>query len=421
MRYRFLVAAGILLILGTASLWWGMQHKPRAVLAFNAQGSAESDALRARLGSSPPSGGGTIDLATFYTDSGPVSLGVIFGQFSDKGIAPETAWQGLKKYRTAIVNSVDDREDTTDAMDLSITRKIIVGCHLTLRNFLVVGRVEDPQECVGVYKDYGIRDVFDVAIITAGDRKKAPWALLPGQRADENAPDRFQEPCVSAFKDMRSRGYQDCVQSNVKAALHSYFSRVENTAADRRPQVLILPALGTGIGELPKDMFYRSAFDEFVDALKTPEVVPRVLYFQVWPGDKVPYSVVADNIRDHLLEAMSAWRTQHPDSAAADQWLSASGVAFALASILILASKYPQRVSSLAGDPAHQTAILLGWAAAALGIATSARWLTGGNVVLTVLVGIAATWGARYLLVSRWQYEEAMKSAHGVMVPVVEQ
>jgi hypothetical protein len=289
-------------------------------------------------------------VAWFKTDKGRIiNIWVAEADFSAEEIGN---WKRVDAKSLLLVNSVDEMQ----SIDGGISRPIGLGCNLEAHEgvALSVGDVT-RHACNGRYKaNSGVTDVANVAIIT-GDA------------------DRLQHPaCFKKYDYTLSDSYRDCVTKEVTLAMPRI---IELKDDGKKPyDNMIVPALGTGTGQIEKAEFYRIFFRSIISNLQGPSRgadLPSNIYLQVWSRED-SFPRVIDGVRDGVEASVSAWRSaSHEQRSKA--WLRLAGAAGGLALLMVFTrvssafANWAPEVGRLASNPAPIR--LLAWLVISYGLA----------------------------------------------------
>ncbi len=214
--------------------------------------------------------GAETEIATLRKNDGStVSLIVAEGWFKDTTIEPKATWSKILGGPSAIVSSADELLRN----DGGISESIAAGCSIkSVPSPLPTGQVT-LQRCTGNYKEvFPNLEYVASAIVVA-------W-----EGVDETRNCKFDAGAVISQKQSE---YKECLRSAIITALGRLFYLPELAELD----VLVMPALGTGTGQLPKGEFYNAASQAILSCLQTKgcaKNLPRSIVLAVWSGESNP-------------------------------------------------------------------------------------------------------------------------------------
>jgi hypothetical protein len=278
-------------------------------------------------------------------------LDLVEGTFRKDKIEPGKTWRGLGRH-LLLINSVDQDQTLSQGVSVGIG----AGCGLQQHGLgkLNLGDVMLHQ-CKGAYHTkYHVDWVANLAIIIS------------------NNADSEKRPCFNSSAPDQDEKYQACVEDAVGQALNHFFEELHRQGIE--PDGLVIPALGTGLGHLPKERFYRTLFGQILTQLNSSSFsLPRVVYLQVWAGDKTPWPTTKNALASQLAEAIGNWDAADRKNDYAD-WPEVLGVTVGLAVLLVGASfAKPLPIVGKDADALGAGSVfslLIGWFATSLGLAT---------------------------------------------------
>jgi len=148
-----------------------------------------------------------------------------------------------------------------------------------------------------------------------------------------------------------------------------------------RPDAIILPAVGTGIGGLPKSRFYDVLQKIILGELGRKDgIVPAELILQIWQGESEgAKKSTTYSIANALTQLANSWAELHPKENYA-QLAVLLGISLAVAfaaflrSLPVLAPLVGPKFLAL--DSSNAPLYAIGWAMASFGLATGIREIT---------------------------------------------
>lgn len=298
--------------------------------------------------------GAVLPLVNFIAaNKGVTTLDLVEGTFLTSGIAPLDTWRRLGDH-LLLLNSVDQDQ----ALSQGVSVGIGAGCGLQQQHGLAPLNLGDVtlRPCRGPYHtQYHVDWVANLAIII------------------RNNANSEQMPCFNGSAPDLDDKYQACVEDAVGLALRNLFEEL-HLRQDIEPDGLVVPALGTGVGHLPKERFYRTLFGQILTQLNSSSFsLPRVVYLQVWAKDRTPWAKTKNALASRLAETIGDWSTTDRKNDYAD-WPEVLGVTIGLALLLVGASS--AKPLPLVGKDADALgagsvfSLLIGWFATSLGLAT---------------------------------------------------
>lgn len=278
-----------------------------------------------------------------------VSLGVIEGTFSPSGISAPEQWISAGWRQALVVNSVDQQQSNSPGLSGAIN----LGCGIHPSSDVLLDRGgAQIHECVAdsPYRKYGITRTANVAVIT--------WKAV-----SEN------EPCFDMSRDSQRNQAEECVESSVREGLRNVLGAINRLERESKPDAIVLPALGTGFGGLPKARFYRVAGEVVLSELSSPSgYLPPSIYFHVWhegqhemqPSTSFALSSMVVRLEDELLR-------QRPRAKRSALWVIA-GCCSALFFASAVGHRRPSGTRELGGVGA-ELLYVLGWLLTGFGVA----------------------------------------------------
>jgi hypothetical protein len=322
------------------------------------------------------------------TNGSTTEVVLIEGEFRSDGIDPAETWTRQVSLPATLVNSVS--EHGGDGWG-GISTPIAQGCSLDPIDRRGLQRGDIAWErCHGAYQEQlGIGLVASAAIVVfnpVGDVTPCRWA----------------SPAINDNDDAFA-----CLHATVDTALAKVLGDHE-AASSPSTETLILPALGTGTGQLPRGRFYDLLGQRLVRNLSESSAkLPSRLLLHVWRGPRDSQVSAADweatryGVAEMVVRVAQEWvRTSQP---ARDRllslWAKVFGVSFTLAILVLLSLVDLRQPGFLANHLLliRKSPVLTatGWALGAIGTATMielllelARFPTHWS---SVFVGIGGT------------------------------
>jgi hypothetical protein len=310
---------------------------------------------RVRAGSSVP-------LVYFHKlDGEPLRIVLVEGTFSTSFIEPLNTWTQIG-HRVLLINSVDQDQTISGG----ISGQIGVGCEIDNavgQRRLNIGDVAF-RECNGAYREQShVRWVANLAVVV--------W---------EN-PDSDKRPCWNAEAGDPRAKYQQCVADDTTTGVRTFFKELHQHP-NLNPDAIVIPALGTGTGQLAKETFYRILFEQIYSELgraKPKNKSASTIYLQVFGGEPPEgWSKTKNAISAALAEKVEDW-SDAEHSTDATEWASFVGVAGGMSIFLVLSAmnlKVPMaKRDHTAFSRSVSLPLIFGWCSAAFGLATAAKSL----------------------------------------------
>jgi hypothetical protein len=238
------------------------------------------------------------------------------GNFTNETIEPSASWSQLLNEPTLIVSSADEHLRDNGGISQSIGVGCLIKSNLDIA--IATGQIF-PVECSGSYKKEfpNIRYV-DRAIVVA-------WEGVPSR------------PNCMIFEPTAARTPEDkdrCLLEAITRSLGNLFYSPEMTGIN----TLVLPALGTGTGELPKDKFYHAVSDALSACHAQPEcderLPPRII-LAIVSGGGSPWRETRDAIARSLADLNVAWRLHYSPKAPVAKEAQYLGVLLVLFAFLL--------------------------------------------------------------------------------------
>lgn len=353
-------AVTLVFVLLTALLgWWlyGEATRPWVEVLGSPPGENVRRDVLARL----PDGdsvdvGMTLELLRVRTaGGGDLSIEIAEGTFEPERITPERTWD-RPGVQAMLVNSVDELHRNNGGISL----RIAAGCGLERLegDAAQIGEVVITP-CAGAYSDQGVTRVANAAVVI--------W------EGDAERPRCGREHGADA--------YRTCISGTIESALEDLVRRLPTAGS---PDVLIVPALGTGTGGLPMEDFYQVVSDVLTASIQneaSSAALPRRIVLHVWhrwsPDEwrraRSALANLATRITDYWTIESSGLRSTTTPA-------NLLGVAGALTLVLLTGLVRRDLADRLVPlpleeDPRSAAQLLLGWFIGAFGTLSLARAL----------------------------------------------
>jgi hypothetical protein len=360
-RRRLLVSFALMFLLlsgiGFYQVW---QHNPREwapILSAHNDGATPRERLLAALqtvttqeGIRP---GAILPLVKFRRPVGAsVTISILETDFANA--QPGSGSQPIiRAKRAMLVNSVDENQSISGG----VSGKIGVGCGLEQSS----GSLFDQSnvafhDCHGPFQtQYGVKWVANVGVVVYAN------------------PDSEKRPCWNADGNTTASKYEKCLTDDVTKSLGSLFQLAR---VHRDPDVMILPALGTGVGGLEKDDFYTAFFAVLMRELNSSAQLPTTIYLQIYSKEPASAWLKTKNSIATILEGdIVDWNNL--DHVVNGDWASLTGVAGCLSILLLLVSaieSFPFLPTDMTRFAENPSAILiLGWFSASFGLSVASK------------------------------------------------
>ena len=300
-------------------------------------------------------------------DGRTTTITVVEGDLGSDGIEPSETWKRLSR-PMAIFNSVDEKQSLSGG----ISGKIGDGCGLASRGDLGPLQKGDVNylSCQGPYKALGVSTVINSAIVV--------WTN----------PETEERACWDKVTESKD-SYEECIQTAVSDSLNAAFS----ASGDHRDlHALVIPALGTGVGKLSKERFYKTLSTSLLAVLtaKDGRYLPDTIYLLTWRNeDAETWAETRTGISKNVATIFNSWTTTAHDTAGNDR-LQLCGVFVGMALLMLTAAWIPSSVKLYADleqlSGPNAITYSLGWIAAALGLTSVLKYLSAGAD------GVVAAW-----------------------------
>ncbi|WP_213806598.1 hypothetical protein [Granulicella sp. dw_53] len=292
-------------------------------------------------------------------DGGTTTITLLEGDLQDTGIEPSDTWSKLSR-PMAIFNSVDEKQSLSGG----ISGKIGTGCALESQGDL--GTLQKGQvnylPCTGPYTKLGVTTVINSAVVV--------WTN----------PETEDRACWNTVTDSKD-SYEECIQTAVSDSLNAAFSA---SGAHKDIHALVVPALGTGVGKLSKERFYKTLSSNLLDVLtaKDGRSLPQTIYLLTWRNeDAATWGETRTGISKSIATIYNTW-IESAHTTAGDDRLQLCGVFIGMALLLLSAAWIPHSTQVYADlqQLRGQNAITysFGWIAAALGLTSVLKYLSAG-------------------------------------------
>jgi hypothetical protein len=313
-----------------------------------------------------PLPGGTAKLLNLRTaNNKEVELKVVEGSFREDTIDPKTIWEKELIGNGFLVNSVDEK----GSIGAGINRSISSGCKLEEYESLVQLGELKLLPCTGKYNsDFGIKWVGNASVV-----------IFKGYGE--------RQPCIYVLDDLNENKYSDCIAQAIDDSLKRLFSLLRNNP-QVKPDSIVLPALGTGIGTATKRTFYQAFKNVLLRELNfedSKNVLPQKIILQVWRGNNKEESnwiATKTEISLAIYEIHDEWQRQEHksgDISGMTGLIGISGTLLAVVLLLILKVPFPKifrtEYNLLINKPL--ALVIIGWFLAALGLYTVLVQFTG--------------------------------------------
>lgn len=309
-----------------------------------------------------PTPGGVAHLLTLRTAAGSdVDIFTLEGELNGTSIDPANVWGSTLVGSSLILNSVDEVHRNNGG----ISELIAAGCHLLPREGdpAQLGDL-DISQCNGSYSDnLKIRWVGNAAVIIFegfGDK----------------------DPCGLPLEESEEKGYSECIAQAIQTSLDNLFNELRTHRREVRPQTIIIPAIGTGVGSVSKQTFYQTLKSKLLEEVQQPgekNVLPERIILQVWRGETPEQWVSARTaIANFISELSYKWNVHEHGSGDIATLAGMVGVAGTLVLILamyVLGIPYPRVFDGELKLLRHKPVVMvvLGWGLASLGFLSGLR------------------------------------------------
>lgn len=241
--------------------------------------------------------GASVDIGKLRkNDGGTLLITLAEVTFTDTTIEPQGAWEQLLRRPALIVSSGDEHL----LNDGGISQYIGSGCGIDQVRMLIPTGTTYVVPCVGDYKKHlpNVRYVGNAIIVASKGVDETPNCKFAANVS------------VSA----RETGvYDKCIHDAIVGSLLDLFGKSEIMEID----TLVLPALGTGAGDVQMGIFYQAAATAIQGCLASIHgcYLPRRIIFTVWSGSpKGAWPGIRDAFARNIAGLSDRWnRDYSPD------------------------------------------------------------------------------------------------------------
>ena len=262
--------------------------------------------------------GAAVDVAFLRKNDGSVlTFTVAEGTFNNSSIEPRDVWSNLLYDPTVIVSSGDQNLDN----DGGISQPIGIGCNIQKENALIPTGATVMSPCSGNYAKLFPNVFYVASAVIVAWKGVAETPICTPDAGDLIASTQSQEI--------------KCFQKAIESSLEHLFAKPQMTKIN----TLVLPALGTGVGKLPKGDFYRSATNAIEKCLDNSGcLLPQRIIFLVRSGDTSgeDWQSIRDAIARNLFDLGDDWRLQYAPSTSLQKPARYSGVILVLLATTLL-------------------------------------------------------------------------------------
>jgi hypothetical protein len=267
-------------------------------------------ALDAITDNGTPLAGKNVPLARYVqTDGRKSDVSLVEGDFFPTVIQPSNTWSKVVKRHGLLVGSFDEKRTGKGPLSEAIT----VGCSVHESDITLQLGKASILPCKGPYHSGGHFDW--VAVLTP-----VTW--------NSDSREMEMRACWERYGLAGNDGKTACAARAVKDSLSDLFDELQESKYNNVDTVVI-PAIGTGIGQLTKANFYHTLFiDVLVDDLGKGKLIPEHIGLEVtrfedpnkWPDTKAAVS-------REIGSSVNAWKYDFEHKHGDSEWLSLFGVA----------------------------------------------------------------------------------------------
>jgi hypothetical protein len=258
----------VLILLISLNIFSLLSQKPFVVPGRATPGQLSMTSL---LDAMAPDGklqaGAETPIAALTKNDGDVlNLFVAEGTFQDSTIQPQPIWSKILDKPSVIVSSADEVLRNTGG----ISKSIGSGCTIKQLDSLLPTGTTNFDHCEGSYK----QEFPNIAYVAS--------AIIVAWKGVSETPNCRLDPTTTIDPDQP--GYTQCITNAIENALSGLFNRQEMVGID----TVVLPALGTGTGNVSKGDFYKSMYKALERCLQLSgcsEKLPRIIVLVVWSGE----------------------------------------------------------------------------------------------------------------------------------------
>ena len=312
-------------------------------------------------------------------------IDVVEGTFDENIIQPESTWKNITQKAT-LVNSVDEHHKSVAGISYFIAR----GCDLLglEGDRAQIGEIVF-SECNGPYREsMGITQVANAAIIV--------WS------ADD---ERTRCPRITGRSSLDDEDYQACIASTIESSLRDLFTRLQR---EEKVNVLILPALGTGIGRFRIEKFYavlekvlKTQIEDSIQAAGLPNRIVLLIWNQWDSGRLNRWQVARSALADFGSSLSDFWSINSQKFRSLNTPSNLFGISIALFCILIVQIFNPKITSgffptAFESEPSKAIQLVVAWTVASFGVLSLAHVILPldkileSSIVLEVIIGAFA-------------------------------
>lgn len=285
--------------------------------------------------------GGALDLVTLRMPSGKeTTVSIIEGQFESTAITPAETWKARGWRNAMLVNSVDQAQSASGGM----SGAVINGCGLPNQGAsLPRGGVEIHACAKGApYRSLGIKSVANMAVVT--------FAQAMGS-----------DPCKGNLREE-----SQCVKESVDRGLQNLFRQLRTLPPSERPEVLVIPAIGTGTGGMDKTNYYPILTRVLLFERDFPNgFLPPRIYLHEWNDPRNGYANASYSISNEVPALEDAWLPKGPQ-ASGSLFLIFSGSCVALVIFQAIYSSSGSGASARVLDIEVSPLLTVGWLVASI-------------------------------------------------------
>jgi hypothetical protein len=185
-----------------------------------------------------------------------------------------------------------------------------------------------------------------------------------------------KQPCLYTLEEAGENKYSECIAQAISDSLKKLFAVLRNEP-NIKPNSIVFPAIGTGIGGASKRAFYQTLKNILLSELKKPgdtNVLPSKIILLVWRNEEPDtWTAERTEIAQALYEMYDEWVSdehKREDVGSLAGLIGISGTLLIVVLMLILRIPFPRQLrrerNLLSNRPI--ALVILGWFLAALGV-----------------------------------------------------
>jgi hypothetical protein len=251
------------------------------------------------------------------------------------------------------------------------------------------------QACRGPYKEFGVSSVANIALVTY------------------SVAHQTVQPCELRFPEIAGDPYQQCLKDMVTSGLRDYFrkTRVELKAV---PDVVVIPAIGTGIGHLHKLQFYSALCGVLQEEMEQQAPLPGSIYLLVYRADRVDWEDTRFAIQNNVGALINTWNDKPHDRMQYNTAMLSAGATF-LIGIISLCFAFVESTRGWLTEneiltPVRYIQVCAGWMASTYALINITQAVAPTGAIVNIGLGATMTFVSWFLLMSKRRFEAAAVS-----------